>query len=125
MFKKSSRVLLVTLLLFVLAGATYAFAASNTVEATFAGDGDESISGYFIVDVQYSLTTDFEDIESVSFKLEDSTGSALTAGKVAASLTTGGTLVECDSSDGTNWSCDFSGSVSVLNADLLRVVAVQ
>ncbi len=31
MFKKSSRVLLVTLLLFVLAGATYAFAAANTV----------------------------------------------------------------------------------------------
>jgi hypothetical protein len=126
MFKKSSRVLLVTLLLFVLAGATYAFAADNTVEASFAGDGSETISGYYVVDVNYNLTSDFEDIDSVSFKLEDVDGNNLTATKVAASLTTGGTLVTCTTSDsGTTWSCPFSGSVSVLEADLLRVIAVQ
>ncbi len=40
MFKKSSRVLLVTLLLFVLAGATYAFAASKHRSMIhYAGDG--------------------------------------------------------------------------------------
>jgi hypothetical protein len=126
MFKKSSRVLLVTLLLFVLAGATYAFAADNTVEASFAGDGSKTISGYYVVDVNYILTTGFEAIESVGFKLEDNIGANLTASKVAASLTTGGTLVPCTSSDsGTTWSCPFSGSVSVLEADLLRVIAVQ
>jgi hypothetical protein len=126
MFKKSSRVLLVTLLLFVLAGSTYAFAAVNTVEATFAGDGSGTISGYYIVNVNYDLTTSFENIDSVSFKLEDALGTDLTASKVAASLIDGGALVECSSTDGgTNWSCPFNGSVSVLAADLLRVVAVQ
>ena len=54
MFKKSSRVLLVTLLLFVLAGSTYAFAAANTVADSYAGDGEGAISGYDVSNIHYT-----------------------------------------------------------------------
>ena len=116
MFRKSSRVLLVTLLLFVLAGSTYAFAATNTVPPTFAGDGEGGISGYTVSNITYS--TSEGNLTGVSFDLNS------TASVVQASVLDGSTLVACTSSDGTSWSCPFSG-VSVLDADMLRVVAVQ
>lgn len=122
MFKRSSRVLFVTLLLFVLAGATYAFAAANTVEATFAGDGSEEITGYDVVDVSYKLdTSNLANIGEVSFTLDNATAS-----EAAVSLVSGGTLFSCTSSDGTDWTCDVSaGNITALSANLLRVVAVQ
>jgi len=119
MFKKSSRVLLVTLLLFVLAGATYAFAATNTFPETagYAGDGSATISGYVVTNIQY--TTSGANLTAVSFDLNAS------ASNVQASVVAGGTLVPCsDSGAGKSWSCSFSG-VTVLDADSLRVVAVQ
>ena len=122
MFKRSSRVLFVTLLLFVLAGATYAFAATNTVEATFAGDGSEDITGYDVVDVSYKLdTNNLANIGEVSFTLDNATAS-----EAAVSLVSGGTLFSCTSSDGNDWTCDVSaGNITALSANLLRVVAVQ
>lgn len=122
MFKRSSRVLFVTLLLFVLAGATYAFAATNSVEATFAGDGSEAITGYDVVDVSYKLdTSNLANIGEVSFTLDNATAS-----EAAVSLVSGGTLFPCTSSDGTDWTCDVSaGNITALSANLLRVVAVQ
>ena len=121
MFKKSSRVLLVTLLLFVLAGTTYAFAATNTFPETagYAGDGSAIISGYVVTNIQY--TTSGGDLTAVSFDLN------ARAARVQASVVTGATPVNCDdtSSDaGTSWSCSFTG-VTVQAADLLRVIAVQ
>jgi len=119
MFKKSSRVLLVTLLLFVLAGSTYAFAAENTVPKTFAGDGSGDISGYVVTNIQY--TTSNGNLTAVSFDLDES------ANVVQASVVTGVTPVGCSdtsSGAGTSWSCSFTG-VNILQADLLRVVAVQ
>lgn len=121
MFKKSSRVLLVTLLLFVLAGSTYAFAAENTVEATYAGDGEGGISGYKVTNIVY--TTENGDITGVSFSLDVSATTVQAAVGDATPVTT--TLVDCDGG-GTSWACDFSGSpVSVFDAAGLRVVAVQ
>lgn len=117
MFKKSSRVLLVTLLLFVLAGSTYAFAATNTVDATFAGDGSGTISGYHVSGITYS--TAGGNITGVTFTLDYS------ASVVQASLN-GGTLSDCveSSTVSNSWSCSLSG-VSVADAASLRVVAVQ
>lgn len=121
MFKKSSRVLFVTLLLFVLAGATYAFAASNTVEASIAGDGQGEIYGYDITDVHYVL--DGADIDAVTFTATNSEG--LTATDVKISLVTDGDFYACSNTSGNVWSCDVNSAVSVLDADFLRVVAVQ
>ncbi|PKO05020.1 MAG: hypothetical protein CVU41_14005 [Chloroflexi bacterium HGW-Chloroflexi-3] len=116
MFKRSSRVLLVTLLLFVLAGATYAYAAENTVPPTFAGDGEGTISGYTVSNIAYS--TSGGNITGVSFNLNASA-------TVVQAAMDGGTLVTCSGAT-TSWSCDFSGSpVSVLSASSLLVVAGQ
>jgi len=122
MFKKSSRVLFVTLLLFVLAGATYAFAATNTVLETFAGDGEGEISGYVVSSVTY--TTNGSYITGVSFSLD---GAAKT---VQAAIGTtydpvDNDLVSCSLS-GTTWSCTFpSDYVTIVEAEGLRVVAFQ
>lgn len=121
MFKKSSRVLFVTLLLFVLAGSTYAFAAANTVPPSIAGDGQGAISGYTITDVHYVL--DGADIDAVTFTAINSAG--LTASNVKISLITDGDFYPCTISSGNSWTCDVESAVSVLEADLLRVVAVQ
>lgn len=116
MFKRSSRVLLVTLLLFVLAGATYAYAAENTVPQTFAGDGEGTISGYTVSNIAYSTTGG--NITGVSFTLNASA-------TVVQAAMNGGTLVPCSGAT-TSWSCDFSSSpVTVFAATSLRVVAVQ
>jgi len=115
MFKKSSRVLLVTLLLFVLAGSTYAFAASNTVPPSNAGDGEGVISGYTVSNITYS--TSGGDLTGVTFTL------SAPASVVQASVVNGVAPVGC-SGPGPTWTCTFSG-VTVLEADLLRVVAVQ
>jgi len=121
MFKKSSRVLFVTLLLFVLAGSTYAFAATNTVPPSIAGDGQGVISGYAITDVHYEL--DGADIDAVTFTATNS--EELTATDVKISLITDGDFYTCTITSGNSWSCDVDSEVSVLEADLLRVVAVQ
>ena len=122
MFKKSSRVLLVTLLLFVLAGSTYAFAAANTVPSTLAGDGEGEITGYVVSDVTYSTTGSY--ITGVSLSLDK------TAKTVQAAIGTtydpvDNDLVNCSLS-GVTWSCPFSGDyVTIEDAHGLRVVAFQ
>lgn len=116
MFKRSSRVLLVTLLLFVLAGATYAFAAANTVDDSYAGDGEGDITGYTVSGITY--TTSDGNITGVSFTLSADA-------KVVEAAINDGTLVTCTGAT-TSWTCDFSGNpVTVLEAETLRVVAVQ
>ncbi len=119
MFKKSSRVLLVTLLLFVLAGSTYAFAGTNTFPEglSYAGDGNEGISGYEVTNIHY--TTSGGNLTAVSFTLDAS------ATTVQAAVVDGGTLYTCGLTTGTSWSCPITDTVTVLAADLLRVVAVQ
>ena len=117
MFKKSSRVLFVTLLLFVLAGATYAFAASNDVPDTFAGDGSGDIEGYVVTNIHYTLATDPENIGSVSFELDRN------ATDVQISFDDN-TFFDCSESSGV-WTCTLDSVVSVLSAESLRVIAVQ
>ena len=120
MFKKSSRVLLVTLLLFVLAGATYAFAAANTVDDSYAGDGQGSVKGYVISNIHYVVNG--ANIDSVTFSVVDEDGGA-TATDVNASMNGGSTWSDCVIG-GNGWICSMSG-VTVLSAMELRVIAAQ
>ncbi len=124
MFKKSSRVLFVTLLLFVLAGSTYAFAATNTVPPSIAGDGEGAISGFVVSDIEYSITG--TDITGVAFELSPT---APSGAKVQAAIGTttpvNTALVNCSGS-GTSWTCSFSaGYVTIKDSAALRVVVFQ
>ncbi|MDO9084725.1 MAG: hypothetical protein Q7U53_00850 [Anaerolineaceae bacterium] len=117
MFKKSSRVLLVTLLLFVLAGSTYAFAAQNVVGDSFAGDGEGKIGFYNVKSIQYTLADNPVNVGSVSFVLDQ------LASEVQISFDDTA-FFDCSLSAGV-WTCTVDSEVSVLKAEKLRVIAVQ
>jgi len=127
--KKTSRVLrfrnLVVLgLLVIIAGAVYGFAAANTVKESAAGDGEGDISGYTITNISYDLDADDPSLlDSVSFNVAVADTDAGAATEVAAQIA--GEWFTCANAGGTTFDCAIGGAVSVLNAEILRVVAVQ
>lgn len=116
---RSSKLFVVVLMVLVFATAAFAFAASNTVPASFAGEGASVTSGYTVSSVTYNLNaTTPSDIDSVSFTLNAA------AGTVKVRLITTGSYVNCTNSSGFNWTCNTTG-VTVNAADEFRVVATQ
>ena len=118
---RSSKLFIVVMVIMMFSTAAYAFAASNTMPATSnAGEGEVVIGGYTVSGVTYTYSTaNPSQISSVAFTI------APAAGKASVSLISGvgGTLQACvDGGGGTSWTCAISG-VSVLNANMLRVVA--
>ena len=116
---RSSKFFVVLLIVLVFATAAFAFAASNTVPASFAGEGASVTSGYTVSNVAYNLNaTTPSNIDSVSFTLNAA------AGNVKVRLITTGSYVNCTNPSGFNWSCTTAG-VTVNAADEFRVVATQ
>ncbi|MGE5690942.1 MAG: hypothetical protein ACM33B_10345 [Pseudomonadota bacterium] len=115
------RRLLVTLVVAgVLASATYAFTASNTVSASKAGDGSGAISGYAVSSVSYTLNaTNPSNLDSVSFTLD----AAASTVKIKL-VSSGSTWYGCTNTSGNNWSCTTTGA-AVQPADQLQVVATS
>jgi len=103
---------------------SFAYAAANTVPVTGAGDGQATISGYTVGNVQYVLASDPSKIASVEFTLTPLVSGASAPNTVSIQLETDGDWYECTIS-GTEWSCDISDELSVLLANQLRVVAAQ
>lgn len=121
--KKSSKLLFVLLLALILSVGAYAFANSNTVEASQAGDGEAAISGYTISSVHYTLDADNPGlIESVSFTISP----AITASTVVKIklVNSGSTWYTCTAGAGTSVSCPTTDA-TVTSADMLRVVAAN
>jgi len=119
---KNVKVLFVVVAVLAIAAASYAFAASNTVPTTKAGDGTGAVSGYTVTSVVYTLNaTDPTTLDSVSFDL----GAAAATGKVKAQLVANtGTWYTCTLDTGTVWTCDTTG-LTVSTIDQLRVVAAS
>jgi hypothetical protein len=121
------RTAILGLLLVILATAGFGFAASNTVPATSAGDGDEAISGYTVGSVSYQLAADPANLAGVSFELSGGVGLP-PAGNVKVKLVqSGGTWFTCNTADTAlpaDYTCAVTG-VTVVAADELRVVAAQ
>jgi hypothetical protein len=114
------RTLLAVMLVLILAVAVYGFAASNTVPATAAGDGENTISGYTISSVAYTLNgSNPGNIDSVSFTISPTSAGTVRIKLVAA----GSTWYNCTNSSGSV-SCTTTGA-SVSSADQLRVVATN
>ena len=106
----------------IMASASYAFMASNTVGATNAGQGSDTISGYTAGAIQYALDTSGStaNVTGVSFTLTpDAGGSAPSV--VRARLTAAGAYQNCTLASG-RWSCTFSG-VTALSAASLDIAA--
>jgi len=116
---KNLKVVFAAVAILAFAVASYAFAASNTVPATKAGDGTGVVSGYTVTSVVYTLNaTDPNTLDSVSFDL----GAAAATGKVKAQLVASGTWYDCTLDTGTVWICSTTG-LAVSTIDQLRVVA--
>ncbi len=117
---RNFKVLLIVLVVVILAVSAYAFAASNTVPATKAGDGSGAISGYTVSAVAYNLNaTDPSALDSVDFTL-DAAATQVTIKLVAA----GSTWYDCSVVTGNNWTCDTTGA-TVSSMDELTVVATS
>ena len=118
---RSSKMFVVVLMVLVFATAAFAFAASNTVPASYAGEGASVTSGYTVTNVAYNLNgTTPSNIDSVTFTLNAS------AATVKVRLVTTGSYYSCTNPSGNNWSCTTtSPQATVAAADEFRVVATQ
>ncbi|RPI94647.1 MAG: hypothetical protein EHM40_05835 [Chloroflexi bacterium] len=119
MFRSSK--FFVVLLVLVLATSAFAFAATNTVPGTYAGEGEEVISGYEVLTVDYNLNAgNPSNIDSVDLTLDAA------ASDVKIGLVNGGTIYDCTGA-GTSWNCDTTAVVqaTVSAANQLRVIAVD
>ena len=122
MFKfRSSKMFFIVLIVLVFATSAFAFAATNTVPATYAGEGASTTSGYTVTNVAYNLNAaTASNIDSVAFTLN----AAATTVKVR--LVTTGSYYSCTNTSGNNWNCATTApQVTVAAADELRVVASE
>ena len=72
---RNFKVLLFVLAVLVLAGSAYAFAASNTIEASSVGSGVSTVSGYAVTNVVYNFATnDPTQVSSIEFDLDKAAG---------------------------------------------------
>lgn len=116
---RSSKLFFIVLIVLVFATAAFAFAASNTVPVSFAGEGSSVTSGYTVTNVAYTLNaTTPSNIDSVAFTLNSA------AGAVKIRLSTTGSYFNCTNSSGMNWTCTTTGA-TVAGSDEFRVVATQ
>jgi hypothetical protein len=122
MFRSSK--FFIVLLVLIFAMAAFAFAASNTVPGTRAGDGAGTISGYTVSAIDYNLSpANPANIATVTFTLNAA------ASTVKISLVSGAspTFYDCATTNAptnTAWSCTTTGA-TVLAADELRVIATD
>ncbi len=115
---RSSKIFVIVLVIIILATSAYAFAASNTVPASNAGEGQGVIGFYTVSAITYTYST--ANPSMLTFVDFDIAPSATKAG---VSLVSGGTLTDCGAltAGGTHAHCPVS--ISVLSANMLRVVA--
>lgn len=105
----------------MLGTATYALTASNTFASATnqAGQGAQTISGFAVSNVSYTLdAVNPENYSAVDFDLDGA------AGDVRAKVTAAGTTYStCSNTTGNHWTCPITNSVA--SADELTVIAVQ
>jgi hypothetical protein len=75
---RNIKFLLISLLVIVFASGFYAFAASNTVEATAAGYTATEVSGYDVTEIVYNLNdTDPTTVDDITFNVTPTTGTSV------------------------------------------------
>ena len=72
---RNFKVLLSVLVVLVIAGSAYAFAAANTIEASSVGSGTSTVSGYVVSNVEYNFAAgDPTEVTSIEFDLDKAAG---------------------------------------------------
>ena len=68
---RNFKVLLIVLVVIVIAGSAYAFAAANTIPASNVGSGASTVSGYVISNIEYNFVSgNPNEIATVEFDLD-------------------------------------------------------
>jgi len=121
-----ARYLPALVLILVLVASAFAFANSNVVPESGAGDGDGDISGYTVSNIDYTLAADPSYLDSVAFDIAPTAPStANDPDVVKVQFNNAGNWYDCTVTPG-HADCDVSaGSVTVLSATNLRVVAAE
>jgi hypothetical protein len=124
MKRNRKRYALAALLAFVVATASFAFAAANTVNTSYAGNGDGDVSG-FVVTPDWDLVDANPGVGPTADLTLDVAADEVFARALdtAAAPLSGaaGNWVTCTGS-GTAWSCTF-GSTNVEDIERLEVAA--
>ena len=119
-----ARYLPALMLILILVASAFAFAAGNVVPESGAGDGDGDISGYTVSNIDYTLAADPSYLASVEFDIAPTAG-AQVPDVVKVQFNNAGNWYDCTVTPG-HADCDVSaGSVTVLSATNLRVVAAE
>ena len=123
---RSSKFLLIVLIVLVFSTAAFAFAASNTMPgSTYAGEGSSGTLGYIVSAPKYTLNTGTpSNIDQVGFTLNVPASSV----KVRLDSSVTGIYYNCTSDAAkTTWTCDTTAltQLTVGKADEFRVIAVQ
>ena len=72
---RNFKVLFIALVVIVIAGSAYAFAAANTVPANNVGSGASTVSGYVISNIEYNFATgDPTQVATIEFDLDKPAG---------------------------------------------------
>jgi hypothetical protein len=72
---RNFKVLLLALVVVVIAGSAYAFAAANTIPENNVGSGVSAVSGYVISNIEYNFAAgDPTEVTSIEFDLDKSAG---------------------------------------------------
>ena len=107
------------ILILIIAAAVYGFAAANTVDPSYVGDGNEDISGFAITDIRYDLNdSNPTQVDEVSFQILPAPN------EYFVSLDGGSTWLSTCSYSSPRVTCTLSG-ITALGASNLRVVAAQ
>jgi hypothetical protein len=118
--KRSVKFLAIIIVAFAFASVATAYAASNTVPATSAGEGEGTISGYTVSAVHYNLNAlNPGNIDSVTFTTDTTVPLGATV-KIKL-VNAGSTWYTCSGQGSTNISCATAGA-GLLSADTLRIV---
>lgn len=118
------RLVAILITLFVLAAATYAFAAANTVPTSLAGDGTGTISGFTVSNIHYTLNAanPAGDVSTVTFDLSP----AVPAGGAVYAKFNVGAAVACTLNGArTTATCTPPAGATPLALTSLQVVAAQ
>jgi hypothetical protein len=75
---RNFKVLLFVLVVVVIAGSAYAFAAANTVPASNVGSGASTVSGYAISNIEYNFVSgNPTQIDSIEFDLDQAANTVM------------------------------------------------
>ena len=123
---RSFKVLFIALIVVVIAGSAYAFAAQNTVADSAAGYKASVVPGYTVTDIAYDLNaTDPTLVDKITFLISPSSGT-LVAAIVKIQTATAGAWTDCVLVAGTAPSMTVTcttTSLPLANVTALNVVA--